>query len=791
MSGELTSFVGRVGELSELRQLLRSKRLITLLGPGGVGKTRLALRAAARNHGAFPGGARVVELAPARQTDLLATVLVDALGLGRSSRPPLDLVVEELRLKPTLLVLDNCEHLAAEVGTLVERLLCAAPTLHVLATSRQPLAVQSEQLFTVAPLHLPDDEVSLEGALAYSAMTLFADRASAAVPGFSITEDNVADVAALCRRLEGIPLAIELAAVRLKVLSLRELGERLQDRFRLLADVRPGRPARHQTLRTTLDWTCELCTPLEQRLWACASLFAGGFTLDALEYVCVEAGTAQPDEVLVGLSGLVDKSVLVRAESNGRVRFRMLETIREYGLNLLDAVSETRAKRDRARDCYLQWCRRLVDEQNRDWFYQERETFAELGTEHNNLRAALWASTADAEHHAVGLHIAVSLWFYWLPRAPSEGRQWLERLLAASAEDPPSVERMRALILLAYLLVIQGERVEGRELLRVGLIAAEQLGDLLGAGYARHILGLAEAFDGDPDGAGDLLDQAEAIYREHGASEGWRVCLAMHTGLLRTTQGRTVLAAQLFTDAAETCERHGEQWLYSYVLYGLSLIDHWAGRGTAALDRLARSARMKGPFDDVIGSALIFELAAWIRADQGDGQRAAVALGAAGRLWREFGMELYDSRTWLEYRRRCVEQVTALIGHAALAEWQARGTSVGRPEALALVLDGDTADRTPAVRSTPTAPTTAVASPDQPRGLGGSEPTLTRREAQIAAFVAQGMSNRTIAQRLTLSTRTIEGHVQTLLTKLGFSSRAQIAAWVSTRSGSRASVPEW
>ncbi|HUL98947.1 MAG TPA: protein kinase, partial [Mycobacterium sp.] len=330
LSVELTSFVGRGAELAEVKEQLSTSRLMTLTGIGGVGKTRLVLRAASEAAPDFPDGVRVVELGELRDGSLLVDVVAAALGIrDESARSLRDVLVEFLRPRRLLLVLDNCEQVVDEVAKLVEDLLSGCPELRILTTSRERLGVGGESVLRIAPLPYPDADDTLGGLPGYDAVALFAERAAAAVPGFRLTDENKRTVADIVSRLEGLPLAIELAAARLRAMSLDQLLERLADRYRLLTLGARGVPTRQQTLRWSVGWSYDLCTPAEQQLWSRLSVFAGSFELEAAQDVC---GADMTDyELLDVLTSLVDKSILVRTESDGMVRFRLLETLREYG----------------------------------------------------------------------------------------------------------------------------------------------------------------------------------------------------------------------------------------------------------------------------------------------------------------------------------------------------------------------------------------------------------------------------------------------------------------------------
>ncbi|RYE39476.1 MAG: hypothetical protein EOP24_44140 [Hyphomicrobiales bacterium] len=351
---EITSFVGRRRELSEAKSLLATARLLTLAGMGGVGKTRLALRVAADTRRRFADGVWLIELSEVHDPSLLLDVVTSSLGIrDRTARPVEDALVEFLAARDTLLVLDNCEQVVEAVAGLVRILLQTCPGIRVLATSREPLGIGGEIVFRLPPLTNPDtgQSHSLLGLAKYDAVALFEQRAAAVVPGFELTEASCGTVTEICRRLEGIPLAIELAAARLRMMSLEQLLQRLTDRFTLLTLGERTAPSRQQTLRLSVDWSHELCTPLERMVWARASVFAGGFELDDAEGVCGDGFT--PAQVVDAVTSLVDKSVLLRGSLGTVVRFRMLETVREYGLDELRRSDDLETTRRRHREWFL------------------------------------------------------------------------------------------------------------------------------------------------------------------------------------------------------------------------------------------------------------------------------------------------------------------------------------------------------------------------------------------------------------------------------------------------------
>ncbi len=381
LPADVTSFVGRRHDIAAVRRLLSAARLVTLTGIGGVGKTRLAVRVARDAQRAFPDGVHLVELASVKDAPMLPHVVIDALDLReQSARGPMTVLGDYLSRRRMLIVLDNCEHLVDAAADLTNGMLRVAPDVRVLATSRQSLGIAGEHVYPVPPLPVGalDEPVPPGTAAQYPSVTLFVERAAAVIPGFSLTAENETAVVRLCQRLEGIPLAIELAAVQLRVLSVDELAGRLDDRFRLLRAGGRNLPERHRTLKAVVDWSHDLCTSAERTLWARASMFAGGFGVDALEAVCSD-DTLSEDDVLETVAGLLDKSIFLREERGKQVRFRMVETLRSYGQARLAESEDEAALRRR----------------HRDWYLRQLET---AGEEWAGPRQEEWASWLMAEH---------------------------------------------------------------------------------------------------------------------------------------------------------------------------------------------------------------------------------------------------------------------------------------------------------------------------------------------------------------------------------------------------------
>lgn len=453
LSAELSSFVGRMEEVREVEKLLGASRLLTLVGPGGVGKTRLANRVGAAVVGRYPDGVWIVELAALADPALLADAVLSALVLPEvRAATPQQSLRQGLAGRRLLLILDNCEHLAAAAAALVRDLLGGCEGLRVVATSRTPLGVPGEALWPVPPLSLPGEGDEAPEQLADSeAVRLFVERASEADPGFSLTPANATDVAEICRQLDGLPLALELAAARTRSMSVAEVATRLRDRFRLLVGRDPTAPDRHRTLRAAVDWSYEALSPGEQVLFRRLSVFAGGFGLEAAEAVC--DGLPSGLDVLDGVAALVDQSLVVSDRARAVTRYRLLETLRHYATEQLAASGEESAVRNR----HLGWVCDLAERAEGSLDGKEQAVWIQVvAADEDNIRAALdWAVTHRGSDE--GLRAAAALWRYWQVRSRyEEGRRWLRSLLASTPDASPDV-RAKALMSDAILLIILNE----------------------------------------------------------------------------------------------------------------------------------------------------------------------------------------------------------------------------------------------------------------------------------------------------------------------------------------------
>jgi dihydropteroate synthase len=764
LPAELTSFVGRRSETTEIKRLLRESRLVTLTGMGGTGKTRLSLHVADEFQRAFPDGVWLVELAALDDGALLPQTVAQTLGLhDRSVRWPTSALAESLADKHMLLVMDNCEHLRDGCAILTEALLRAAPGLRVLATSRQPLGLTGEHIFRVPTLSLPDAGrlPRLESLNQYEAVNLFVDRARAVQPDFSLTEGNAGSVISVCQRLDGLPLAIELTAVRLRALSIREVAERIEDRFGLLTAGSPGALPRHQTLRALIDWSSDLCTDEERTLWARLSVFSGGFTLVAAEAVGGDEET-EPSTLLDALSGLVDKSLVIAEERHGHVRYRMLDTIRAYGRDRLRHFGLESEVGDRHRAYFVE----LVEEACRRWFGPDQENVLSATlVEHGNIRAALDFMLREPRSTPSGVKMAGALWFLWLATGlTSEGRRWLERLL--DADSTPGAARARALWVCAYLCVIQSDIPAAEALIEECRALAETIADPESMAWVEQLSGMVAMSRGQLREAQVHLEQGLARHQGHGNSTGV-LDATFYLAAVCALHGRANQSGQLCEEALKLCDAHGERWLKSYLLWDVGLAAWQLGDSKRAAAAGREALELAKVFNEQWAIAFCIEILAWTAHAGLEHKRAAQLLGCADAIWRRIGAPLFGIRHLIRQHDQCVEGVRRKLGEDAYDAEFRTGTCLGSDQAVRYSL-GERGTRA------------------RTRTGSVAAGVLTPRELEVAGLVAEGLSNKAIAAKLVIAQRTAEAHVEHILEKLGFSSRSQIAAWVAEE---RAAAP--
>jgi predicted ATPase/DNA-binding CsgD family transcriptional regulator len=845
LPAEPNDFIGRERDIAELRQLLDATREVTLCGPGGIGKTRLALRVAAGLVDGCPDGvwfAELGELVPetpagvdrhdytAAQADPVVRRITATLGItDEPGRPLADTLADALRARNMLLVLDNCEHLIDACARFCQTLLAACPRVRILATSREPLRVTGENIWRVPPLAVNGD--AEDGS---EAVRLFAARAAAARPSFTLAAADAAAVSELCRALDGVPLAIELAAARTRVLSVEEITSRLRDRFRLLSAGDRTAPPRQRTLRGTIDWSHELLSEPERVLFRRLSAFAGQWTLDQAERVCADIGFdgapdggMAPDDLLDLLTALVDKSlVVVAAEVEGETRFRMLDSIRAYAAGRLTAVGEADELRRRHRDAVLEAAvynaAIALAERPAPWSVRVG-LFRRYDAELDNVRAALaWSlERGDIEE---GLRLCTALRTYCLPRGYfAECEDWTDRFLARGPDGVSPRVWGAALVGRAQLAIARRDFDRAAQHATAGLAPCRAAGDDIMVAAALDLLGQVALRAGRFAEAAGHIDEAVAV--AHAGGDRWNEGLALISrGALLAVQGKLREAQQAY-EAGLRLMRAVDQWwgagraliglgqlaqlrgdraaaraYYEDALPGLRIID--AGpeisRCLSGLGRLALDEGDTGRARQALTESLVRSRASGMRlgvarglaafaelkALEGDARQAVRLGGAAAALRDAVGQAPIAGAR----QERLLAPIRKTLGDHLVAQLWGEGRDMTLETAVAVALAAPSR-----VGTVPPQRHPADARADEPAGDRGaiSAPavpvtppsTLTPREWEIAALIARGLSNKGIADELVISPATVARHVTNILTKLGFASRAQIAAWAVSRQG--------
>jgi len=744
LPAEATSFIGRRRELASVRAKLATARLVSLVGPGGVGKTRLAIRAATDLARGFPAGAWLLELAEIRDPAIVGNAVMAALDLrDQAATEPAALLRSYLRDKRLLLVVDNCEHLLAASARLLTDLMRAAPGLRVIATSREPLSIPGEHVLTVPPLDLPPSGASLARLAQNEAVMLFTERAAGS-GGFELTTANRAAVVDLCRRIDGLPLAIELAAVRTRVLTAQQILDRLTDRFGLLTSRGRGALPRHQTLRTTIDWSHDLLTGGEQMLLRRLSVFAGRFTLDDVEGVCASDLT----DTLDLLSSLVDKSLVVKEEARDVACYRLHETMREYaGLKVRDA-GEQETIELRCTEYYRLRCRRSVVQAR----YRLAEWLEWMDLEVDNIRSTLRRCVAGQDITR-GLDLASHIGWYWITRATSEGIRWLDELLAHEGGKPhPLAHFMRG-----FLSVLQSDPDAALPALERAATAAQQAGHAGLRSQSLSMASIAHHMAGDPLSARLLLDTAQVIAKD---LDDFPATIAVlqaqaHGGLF---EGDIEMVRSAAAEGVRLSRRVGDLHSLEMMLsnLGFAALVHENHEGAHPL--LTEALQIARRIDDRVAQYCVLDALGCHAAGTGQPRLAARLLGAAETVRTGVGASVLPFLAPLVGRAE-KSTLAALGTEAFQAEFQA-GRHLSREAAIELAL-GEPAPAT-------VAPAGQTAGP------------LGKRETEVARLVTEGLSNKQIGARLFISEHTVDTHVRSILNKLGFSSRAQIAAWIAS-----------
>jgi non-specific serine/threonine protein kinase len=816
----LSSFIGRKQEIAEVKRLLSEYRLLTLTGPGGCGKTRLALRVAEELRSPYRDGVWLVEFASLADGELVPQALAAVLGVREQAGQSLsESLASYLRARDSLLLLDNCEHLVEACARLAATLLAACPGVRLLATSREPLGVPGEGVWVVPPLSLPaaqpwrgpaDAQASLALYEQSEAIQLFVARARAAKPSFELTVVNSSWVAEICRRMDGIPLAIELAAARAHAYSARQIAEHLDDRFQLLTSRLRTVPQRHQTLEATLDWSHDLLSVQEQEAFRRLSVFASGWTLEAAQAICADDALGAT-EVMDVLSNLVDKSLVVAESFLDSRRYHYLETIRQYAHRKLAAAGEVEATQMRHAAYFLRWA-----EESAPHLYGtgQSEWLARFDAEHDNLRAALDWSLAAGGAEQEGLRLAAACWKYWRVRGYySEGRERLLALLGRESAEGRTGPRAWALLRASNLAYVQSDFPAVRPLAEEALAIFRELGQEVseGAGLALDILAELATEVGDYDTADRLFEEALAIFQEikneFGTAEmhmqlGWsamragdyeraEVLLNQSLPAIRRLDDRHPLGLNL-SGLGELAIRQRQlaranEFLEESLVVRREIDERWGiaaslgSLGWVALlqrdfdrmrDYLRQSLEIRQSLGDQGGIAWCLEklaeaviLQAKILPPAQNRRmllRAARLFGAAAAL-RGPIYSVIDPADQPEYER-ALEALREALGQEAFDDAWREGARLSLQQAIDAALS-------------------PVVSPDKAAAPAGSEVArvkyggLSPRERETAMWIAQGKSNREIAAAMTVGEKTVETYVTRILNKLGFDSRVQIATW--------------
>ena len=736
----LSSFIGRERDVAEITRLMADHRLVTLTGPGGAGKTRLAVEVGWRQVYDRPDGVWLVELAALTDATLVAQTVADALGIQvPGGADPLAILVARLRDRAPLLILDNCEHLIGACADLVETLLHACPAVRVLATSRDAVRVHGGRPWRVPPLPLPEIGAELEALAANDAVRLFVDRVHWHQPELTLTADNADAITTICRRVEGLPLALELAAARAAILSLPQLASRLVDVLGVLVGGTRRAPSRQQTLRATLDWSHALLEGPEQVLLRRLAVFAGGWSLAAAEAVC--AGDEVPAEGVLGLLGqLVERSLVPVDVDGDEARYRLLEPVRQYAAERLQASREAGTVRDRHARHYLA----LAEEVEPQLSGPEQAVWLQrLEREQDNLRAALrtLGSRGDADG---ALRLAAALGRFWWARGHfTEGQRWLTQTLAR-APGASRETRLAALDAAFTLAHRQGDYAAARAVTEESLEIAQAHDDRRAMAWSLAYLGMVAAETGGNDHL-SLFEESLALFREVDDAAGIAEVLNM-LGEVRRLQGDDRAAERLYEESLGLWRELGDQQYIATVLHNLGRLAQRQGDTRRAVALLADSLTRFQCLQIPNGVALCLRGLAGVAVELQRLEPAARILGAAGALAERVGV-VEDSADRAQ-SESALEAARSRLGAEQFAALWSAGKEFSMDAAVAEAL--------------------AFADPDAP-----VDPLarLTPREYAVARLVARGLTNAQIAAELRLAVRTVDTHVSRVLRKLGVSSR--------------------
>lgn len=738
---ELTSFVGRVWELQELRKLMAGYRMVTLTGAGGCGKSRLAYRL---TRALGVRNLAIVELATVNDPDLLAGVAARALGSPDSAGAnPTRWLVDHLSREPALLVWDNCEHLADACAALAATLLKASDGVQLLCTSRQPLGVPGEKAWLVPSLSFPTADSAATATEEYESVRLFIDRATTANPGFRLTGSNAGAVAGICARLEGIPLAIELAAARANVLAPAQILSMLDDALSLL-ESNKGFVPRQRTLESTLNWSYRLLSEADRVLFRRIGVFAGSFDIDAVVEVCCDAQTTS-QQLIDALGDLIDRSLIVSNTNSASAQYHMLEPVRQYALRLLKESDEEQQMRHAHLAHYLAIAQRaephlMGDRDQPMWLAQLDRNLPDIRT------ALAWASTNDPK---LGARLATDLgWFWWLRAYLAEGGGWMRMAREAGAHRQSLMAK--AIRFEAHFALREGDNRRAARRALEALRIYRELGDEYGVAMTLFLVGASARSLGYFARARVLI--AATVARDERLGNVLRGNLLGEMGVLAMLTGDFQAAEAGFREAAAIQRANGDRWGLALTLANCAELDIRRGKCQLAAPFVIESFEIMRPIGDAFTLVQLIDYAGMIALAAGDTPFGLRLMGAASSERRR--AQLQQTRASRDLNESWIQRAEGSIGAAGARRALEQGENARFLELL---------DEVPATMAMTPSPS------------GG----LSRREREVARLIGEGMTNREIAERLFISSRTAEGHVMQILNKLGFQRRSQIASWVS------------
>ncbi len=750
---QLTSFIGREREIAEVKRLLASTRLLTLTGPGGAGKTRLALQVASELEDRYPHGAWFVDLSPRSESALVVPAIASVFQLRELKDEPLGtLLTNYLLAKHALIILDNCEHLIQACVQIADTLLHACPQLTILATSRQVLGIGGETAFRVAPLALPDAQnAPLETLARFEAIRLFVERARAADHALQFSGVNAPVIARICQRLDGMPLAIELAAARVRSLSVEQIARRLDDRFRLLTQGSRTAPTRQQTLRAAIDWSYGLLSESEQALWRRLSVFAGGWTLEAAEAVCSDDGvrpgdaSLAPAEVMDLLAALVDKSVVNPPREVGR--YHLLETVRQYGYDKLVESGEAQTVYGR----HLEWLVQFAREADPKLRGREMLVWARrLDDELDNIRTALeWA--LEHGHGSGAAELVGSLaWYYFLRSNQREAKRWAEQAERLTRDAAPEVHA-EALFALGVAVWGVGEPQEAEPVLQQALLHYRASNNSKRVGFVLNMLGnLANAMD--KNAQADQYYQ-EALELRKAIGDAWGITHTLQNlGYMAESRGDYAQARAIFEQGLELSEDLGDERMVARRLSDLGGIAYRANDFSQAHDLLARSISALSHMEEKFSLFDALRQLAQVMLAEGQARNAALVLGAIQSGPEELGWHV------LAEEQRAIDESIASIRDKLGEDGLDDALNKGHAMTLDRIVEFALAE--PAALP--------PAGPFAPRDPNA----LTPREVEVLRLVADGLSDAQVAEKLVISVRTVNSHLSSIYGKLGVKSRS-------------------